>query len=111
MELASWQEQFEGLGIKVAGMTYDSVMDLKALHVKVSLGYPLLHDEAAVHATALGILNEEYPEGHGAFGIPHPGALLLDANGVVRGKFAIAGYKERPSCEVMLQAASGLVRK
>ena len=29
MELASWQEQFEDLGIHVAGMTYDSVVDLK----------------------------------------------------------------------------------
>lgn len=109
MELASWQEQFESLGIKVAGMTYDSVADLKAFHDKVSLGYPLLHDAAAAHVTALGILNDAYPEGHRAFGIPHPGALLLDANGVVRGKFAIAGYKERPSFEVMLEAASGLV--
>ena len=49
--------------------------------------------------------------GHRAYGIPHPGALLLDADGVVRGKFAIAGYKERPSFEVMLQAASKLVQK
>ena len=111
MELASWQEQFYGLGVNVAGMTYDSVVDLKAFHDKVSLGYPLLHDEAATHVTALGILNEQYPEGHRAFGIPHPGALLLDANSVVRGKFAIAGYKERPSFEVMLQAASELVQK
>ena len=111
MELASWQEQFEDLGIHVAGMTYDSVVDLKTFHDKVALGYPLLQDEAAAHATALGILNEEYPEGHRAFGIPHPGVLLLDANGVVRGKFAIAGYKERPSFELMLQAASALVQK
>lgn len=111
MELASWQEQFEDLGIHVAGMTYDSVVDLKTFHDKVVLGYPLLQDEAAAHATALGILNEEYPEGHRAFGIPHPGVLLLDANGVVRGKFAIAGYKERPLFELMLQAASALVQK
>ena len=111
MELALWQEQFDGLGINVAGMTYDPVADLKAFHGKVALSYPLLHDEAATHVTALGILNEEYPEGHRAYGIPHPNALLLDADGVVRGKFAIAGYKERPSFEVMLQAASKLVQK
>ena len=111
MELASWQEQFDGLGINVAGMTYDPVADLKAFHGKVALSYPLLHDEAATHVTASGILNEEYPEGHLAYGIPHPNALLLDADGVVRGKFAIAGYKELPSFEVMLQAASKLVQK
>ena len=68
MELASWREQFDGLGVNVVGMTYDSVVDLKAFHDKVSLGYPLLHDEAATHVTALGILNEQYPEGHQAFG-------------------------------------------
>ena len=34
-----------------------------------------------------------------------------EEDGVVRGKFAIAGYKELPSFEVMLQAASKLVQK
>ena len=36
--------------------------------------------------------------------------FAVRANGVVRGKFAIASYKERPSFELMLQAASALVQ-
>lgn len=93
---------FEALGVNVAGMTYDAVDKLKAFHERSALGYPLLRDEKARHVIALGILNEEYEEGHSAYGIPHPGILLLSPEGKVLARFAVPGYRQRPPLEEVL---------
>jgi len=84
-------------------MTYDSVELLKAFHDKSKLGFPLLHDEAAKHVLALGILNAEYKPGHSAYGIPHPGILLISREGKVLARFAVPGYRQRPPLEEVLE--------
>jgi len=84
-------------------MTYDSVDLLKAFHDKSKLGYPLLHDEAAKHVVALGILNPQYKPGHSAYGIPHPGILLISPEGKVLARFAELGYRQRPPLEEVLE--------
>jgi peroxiredoxin len=96
VQLESERAVFEALGIKVAGMTYDSIDLLKVFHDKSQLAYPLLHDDAARHVLALGILNEQYKPGHSAYGIPHPGILLLSPEGKVLARFAVPGYRQRP---------------
>jgi len=59
--------------------------------------------------TALGVRNEEYPEGHSAYGVPHPGILFLRPNGEVVRTFAVPGYRQRPPIEDVLEAvAAGL---
>ena len=72
---------------------------LQLFHKEQSLGFPLLQDVDAQHVTAFGVRNEDYAEGHRAYGIPHPGILWIDASGVVRGKFAVPGYRQRPPLE------------
>lgn len=86
----------------VAGMTYDSVNQLKAFHDRMRLGYPLLHDAGARHVNALGIRNQDYEEGHSAYGIPHPGILLLSPEGKVLARFAVPGYRQRPPLDEVL---------
>jgi len=82
-------------------MTYDSVSVLKSFSGKHNLPYPLLRDENGKHAIAFDILNEDYAPGHRNYGIPHPGILYLDANQVVRAKFADEGYRRRPALDVV----------
>ena len=99
------------MGIHVVGMTYDAASVLAAFHSGEALGYPLLRDVGAKHVSALGILNEAYPEGHPAHGIPHPGVIYVDAQGTIRAKYAIPGYRQRPPFAALLEHLASLVSK
>lgn len=92
--------------MNVAGMTYDSQEILAAFHDKEALEYPLLRDVDQRHVSALGVLNEDYGPGHAHFGVPHPGIVYIDANGIVRAKFAAQGYRSRPPFEDVFAAVS-----
>lgn len=90
--------------MRVAAMSYDELATLATFHAEQKLGYPLLRDDNATHVNALGIRNEEYPEGHRVYGIPHPGVLMVDGKGIVRAKYAVPGYRERPPLEEIHQS-------
>jgi peroxiredoxin Q/BCP len=110
VQLAGWKDEFAALDVAVAGMTYDDTEVLAAFHAEHDLGYPLLRDVDVKHVEAFGIRNEDYGPGHQGYGIPHPGILWLSADGVVRGKWAVPGYRERPPFETVhaeIRAALG----
>ena len=109
MQLEEHKAAFEELGIQVVGMTYDSLEVLADFHTDEELSYPLLRDENAKHVNALGVRNEDYPEGHRAYGIPHPGVLYVDAQGIIRAKYAVAGYRERPPFSALIAHLQGVV--
>lgn len=109
VQLAEWQEKFEQLGVRVAAMTYDDRAILAAFHAEHSLRYPLLQDEGLKHVDAYGIRNEAYSEGHSGYGIPHPGVLFVNPQGVVLAKFAESGYRERPPMEDIYAALAASI--
>ncbi len=109
MQLESWRDKFAALGVNVAGMTYDSVEMLSAFHGDQALGYPLLKDEDARHVNALGVRNEDYAEGHRAYGIPHPGILFISADGTIKAKYAVPGYRQRPPFDALYADVEALV--
>ena len=104
VQLASWKEKFAALGVNVAGMTYDDQSVLAKFHDDNALGYPLLQDVDVKHVNAYGIRNTSYEPGDGGYGIPEPGILFIDPDGVVRAKFAVPGYRSRPPFEEIYQA-------
>ncbi len=71
--MTEWQDRFNALGVKIAAMSYDDVEPIAAFAEDRDIGYTLLSDRGAKHVNALGIRNEDYAEGHSAYGIPHPG--------------------------------------
>ena len=85
-------------------MSYDSLAVLVAFHMAEDLRYPLLRDEDTRHFSAYGVLNPEYPPSHQGHGIPLPGVLFVTPNGVVQLKFAVPGYKQRPSMDSIFNA-------
>ena len=107
--MTEWQERFAEIGVALAAMSYDDVEPLTAFAEDHDIGYALLSDEGARHVNALGIRNEEYAEGHGAYGIPHPGVFFIDANGVIALKRAVPGYRERPPLDELHGAVRSLV--
>lgn len=110
VQLEDWREKFATLDVNVAGMTYDNRDVLANFHSSESLQYPLLQDEAAKNVLALGILNDEYAPGHRAYGIPHPGIIFVGADGTVKAKYAIPGYRKRPPFEMLFADVEALTQ-
>lgn len=115
MQLGEWRDDFEALGVAVATMSYDGVDVLAEFTSDNDIGYPMLSDAATdtvaagERARVLGILNEEYQAGHPAYGIAHPGILYVDAEGIIRGKWAERGYQTRPSFAQVLADVKALI--
>lgn len=95
--------------MNVAGITYDAVDQQMSFATASGIGYPLLSDQDVAHVNAFGIRNEEYGPGHAGYGIPHPGVIYIDAQQVVRLKFAIPGYRQRPPMAAILAAVEASV--
>ena len=110
VQLADWQEKFAAIGVNVAGMTYDDVSVLAEFHDRHDLGYPLLQDVDVKHVDAYGIRNQRYEPGDAGYGIPEPGILFISPDGVIRLKFAVPGYRQRPPLAEVLAAIEGLDR-
>ena len=90
-------------------MTYDDQSVLAKFHADNELGYPLLQDVDAKHVDAYGVRNMNYQPGDSGYGIPEPGILFISADGVVRAKFAVPGYRTRPPFEEIYQVVSEAV--
>lgn len=105
MQLADYSDQFEELGYGVATITYDSVELLKTVEEDEGIDFALLHDDEVRVVNAFGIRNLDYEPGHRAYGIPYPGILIINAEGLIMGKFAEEDYRERPALDAVLEAA------
>ncbi len=89
-------------------MTYEPPSTTIKFSTAQNIKYPILYDEHARHVLALGILNTDYGPDHSAYGIPNPGILLIDANGIIRAKFFRTRYQDRPQFSQILEAAGQL---
>jgi len=110
VQLEGYREKFATLGVNVAAMTYDSLEVLDTFHFEQGLNYPLLQDQGAKHVDAFGVRDEDYPPGHGSYGIPHPGILFIGADGVIKAKWAVPGYRRRPPFETLYDDVAALTR-
>ena len=100
--------EFQAMGINVASMTYDPVATLAAAAEEHGVEFPLLFDENVKHVNAMGLRNMQYEPGQRAYGIPYPGIFLIDAQGVIRAKFAEEDYKLRPEFSLVMEEAKKL---
>ncbi len=101
VQLENWRERFEGLGVNIAAMTYDSLDVLEGFHDSEGLGFPLLRDVDGQHVNAFGVPDENLGQG-----IPRPGIFWLAPDGNINAKFAVPGYRTRPPLEDVLTFVS-----
>ena len=47
--------------------------------------------------------------GHQAFSIPHPGIFFLDSEELIRAKYAVPGYRQRPRLGELIAQLCSLV--
>ncbi len=95
IQLNEHLDEFRAAGIGVVAITYDDPTLQKQFVDKWGIEYPVLHDVEALTFKTLGILNEEHQPGETAYGIPHPGMIVIDPEGVVVGKLFLESYSQR----------------
>ncbi|MFK7733822.1 MAG: redoxin domain-containing protein [Pseudomonadales bacterium] len=110
VQLQSKLSDFTAAGIGLVGLTYDAPETQQTFVQKNSIEYPFLSDIDAFTVKALGILDQGYAPGDGAYGIPYPGIFIVDANRKIVGKVFIDGYSKRVTAESVLETAKGLLR-
>jgi AhpC/TSA family/Disulphide bond corrector protein DsbC len=104
VELEQNANQFQKLGLIVAGISYDTVEVLHNFAERKSIHFPLLSDPESKIIREVGILNQDIPQNNPFFGIPHPGTFILDNKGVVVAKYFEEDYKQRfTAADILVQ--------
>src|SRR5579872_1464680 len=93
IQLQAAKERFEKQGIKLAGISYDSVDILKYFSDRRKIDFPLLSDPDSKIIRMYQVLNSE-AVGPNA-GMARPGYFFIDPEGLIREKFFEAKYRER----------------
>ncbi len=93
IQLQAAKERFEKQGIKLAGVSYDSVEILKYFSGRRKIDFPLLSDPDSKIIRMYQVLNSE-AVGPNA-GMARPGYFFIDPEGMIREKFFEAKYRER----------------
>lgn len=93
IQLQAAKARFEKQGIKLAGISYDSVEILKFFSDRRKIEFPLLSDPDSKIIRMYQVLNSE-AIGPNA-GMARPGYFFIDPQGVIREKFFEAKYRER----------------
>ena len=100
VQLRDASEELQSAGITVVGISYDSVDVLKNFSDTEQIPFWLLSDEGSKTIIDYGLLHEE--------GLPHPGTVLVDKQGVIRAKLFEQGYSKRHSVSELIAAANQL---
>ena len=93
IQLQAAKDRFEKQGIKLAGISYDSVGILKYFSDRQKIDFPLLSDPDSKIIRRYQVLNAE-AIGPNA-GMARPGYFYIDPAGMIREKFFEARYRER----------------
>jgi peroxiredoxin len=100
VQLRDEAQRLQAAGVQIVGVSYDSVDILKTFSDAQEIPFLLLSDEGSKTILAFGIHNRE--------GLPHPGTVLIDPNGVIRAKIFKEGYKVRHTVDELVEAAATL---
>jgi len=109
VELERHEQDFRTLGLKVAAVSYDSVAVLQNFSERKAIHFPLLSDQDSKIIRELGLLNESVGKDTPFYGIPHPGVFVVDAKGVIRGKYFEDDFRERDTSAGILLRQFGLI--
>jgi peroxiredoxin len=117
VELQRSAADYERQNIALFGVSYDSVEVLAGFTERYGIDFPLLSDEGSRVIRELGLLNERLAE-HQAFysremrphqfGVPYPGAFLLDEQGIITARRFYSSYRVRETGAGLLESGFGL---
>src|SRR4029453_19068955 len=93
-------------GVAVVAISYDAEDVLAKFAKNQKIEYPLLSDPDHTTIIAYGLLNKE-AKGRQE-GIPYPGTMIVDKDGVIRAKLFYEGYAKRHTADEIIKAAMGI---
>jgi len=95
VKLNKWNDKINALGYKLAAISYDSVDILKAFSDKYQLKFPLLADQNHQTMKTMNILRHDIKPDSEHFGIPYPGIMVINSDGIQVHKYFYQGYRKR----------------
>lgn len=96
IKLQEHKSYFDLYGIKLVAITYDSEDAQQPFIEQHGITIPVLSDNQSRSFLALGILNQDHQPGDSEYGLPHPGAIILNRDGIIMGKL----FVENPNLRV-----------
>lgn len=96
---------FDEAGIGLVAMTYDSPELQQAFIDKHGIDIPVLSDNDAKSFKSLDILHADYENTDEHYGLPYPGMIILNTDGIIVGKLFIEAYSQRVDAESSLKYA------
>lgn len=101
-------DAYRAAGVKLYAVSYDEPDALTDYADAHDVTFTMLSDPDSEVIEAFGILNTLIPpDDHPWYGIPFPGAYVVDADGIIVAKFFEHNFAVRPGPEQMLAAALG----
>ena len=105
IQLQQHKQSYDEAGIGMVAITYDAPRLQQRFVDQHGISIPVLSDIDALSFKTLGILNAEYPPGDARYGIPHPGMIVIDPQGIVVGKLFLQAYSSRIDAAAALSFA------
>jgi len=110
IQLQQYSADFTAAGIGMVAITYDTPRLQQAFIDRFGITIPVLSDIDGLSFKTLGILNTEYRQGDVQYGIPYPGMIVIDPNGVVVGKVFLEAYSSRVDSAAALAFAKAVLK-
>lgn len=111
IQLQQHRDEFEAAGIGMVAMTYDAPELQQKFIDKFSITIPILSDVDAMTFKTLGILNAEHAPGDAHYGIPYPGMIVIDPQGIIVGKLFVEAYSSRVDSAAALDYANAALAR
>lgn len=92
----------ESRGYNLAVLSYDEPKILDQFAKKQKITYALLSDEGSKMIDAFDVRDPQYGPDSMAHGVPQPVVFIIDPAGMVQGKLAMEGYRDRPPLEAVM---------
>lgn len=96
LKLQEHKPYFDLYGIRLVAITYDSEDAQQPFIEQHGITIPVLSDTQSKTFQALGILNQDHQPGDAEYGLPHPGAIIVNRDGIIVGKL----FVENPNLRV-----------
>lgn len=108
VELDRNREDLRRLGLGVGAISFDSFAVLRTFGERRGIAIPLLSDPDSRVIRMLNILNESIASDDPSYGVPYPCSFVLDANGVLAGKFFEDNHRRTFTFSEILRQGLGL---
>ena len=104
MELQSRYAEITKQGLGLIAISYDAADTHKKFADSRGITFPLISDTGSAIIKRYGLLNDTVDPKSRTYGIPHPGTLIVDRNGVVVSRFFEDAYQERYTVATILNS-------